>query len=75
MSNITTELPKHGYSRASQLLAFLPFGSTTLWTWSKDGRFPKPVKISNAVTAWSNEEVHAWFAKQQATNDDRYEGA
>lgn len=63
-------LPKHGYSRASQLLPFLPFGSTTLWCWSKDGRFPKPIKLSDAVTAWSNADVHAWFEEKKQSSID-----
>lgn len=66
-------LPLTGYSRASQLLPFLPFGSTTLWSWSRSGRFPSPVKLSSTITCWKNEEVHAWMKRQglsqQAAND------
>lgn len=57
-------LPRTGYSRLSQLLPFLPIGKTTIYQWSKDGRFPAPVKISGSVTAWSNEAVHAWLDAQ-----------
>ena len=39
-------LPPQGMSRASQLIPFLPFGTSTLWAWSRDGRFPAPVKLS-----------------------------
>lgn len=64
-------LPLHGYSRASELLPYLPFGSTSLWQYSKDGRFPKPIKFSEQVTAWSNESVHQWFEeKKQSSIDD-----
>lgn len=55
-------LPAKGMSRASQLLPFLPFGTTTLWAWSKDGRFPSPVKLSTTMTAWRNDDVLAWLA-------------
>lgn len=54
-------LPIDGLSRESDLLPFLPFGKSTLWQWSKDGRFPKPIKLSTKMTAWKNKEVHEWF--------------
>lgn len=54
-------LPPQGMSRASQLLPFLPFGSSTLWAWSRDGRFPAPVKLSATMTAWLNTDVIEWL--------------
>jgi len=63
-TSVPSTLPLTGYSRLSQLLPFLPIGKTTIYQWSKDGRFPAPVKISGSVTAWSNEAVHAWLDAQ-----------
>ncbi|MFZ3142540.1 helix-turn-helix transcriptional regulator [Psychrobacter glacincola] len=57
-------LPPQGMSRASQLLPFLPFGSSTLWAWSKDGRFPKPARLSPTMTAWRNADVIEWLNNQ-----------
>ena len=54
-------LPQQGMSRASQLIPFLPFGSSTLWAWSRDGRFPAPVKLSPTMTAWRNADVIEWL--------------
>lgn len=54
-------LPPQGMSRASQLIPFLPFGSSTLWAWSRDGRFPAPVKLSPTMTAWRNADVIEWL--------------
>ena len=62
-------LPLTGYSRAAQLLPFLPFGKSTLFKWSTDGRFPSPIKLSSTITAWRNEDVHAWLNRQVAAND------
>ncbi len=62
IQNDTTEyLPSQGMSRARQLLPFLPFGSTTLWAWSRDGRFPAPVRLSPTMTAWRNADVIDWL--------------
>ena len=59
-------LPPQGMSRASKLIPFLPFSKTTLFEWSKDGRFPAPVKLSPTITAWRNSEVIAWLEAQSA---------
>ena len=60
-------LPPQGMSRASQLLPFLPFGSSTLWAWSKDGRFPSPVRLSPTMTAWRNADVIQWLNNQNTS--------
>jgi prophage regulatory protein len=60
-------LPAQGMSRASQLLPFLPFGSSTLWAWSRDGRFPAPVKLSPTMTAWRNADVIEWLNSHALT--------
>lgn len=66
--NCSNGLPETGLKRASEILPFLPFGKTTLWKWSKDGRFPKPIRIG-AITCWRCEDIHAWFLAQ-AKNDE-----
>ena len=55
-------LPSTGYVRQSQLIpAPVPFSSATLWRKCKSGEFPKPVKLSERVTAWEVGEVRAWL--------------
>ena len=60
-------LPPQGMSRASQLIPFLPFGTSTLWAWSRDGRFPAPVKLSPTMTAWRNADVIEWLNSHALT--------
>lgn len=56
------ELPATGYVRQSQLIpAPVPFSSATLWRRVKAGTFPKPVKLSERVTAWNVEDVRQWL--------------
>ncbi len=62
-------LPPQGFTRAKDLTHFLPFSITTLWAWSKAGKFPKPVKLSPTVTAWRNADVLAWLDKQGANHE------
>lgn len=39
----------------------VPFSSATLWRKVKSGEFPAPVKLSDRVTAWRAQDVHAWM--------------
>lgn len=64
-------LPDSAFIRESQLVqspkrpetpAPLPFSAPTLWRKVKAGTFPKPVKLSDRVTAWKVGEVRAWIA-------------
>ena len=63
-------LPPQGVSRASQLIPFLPFGSSTLWAWSRDGRFPAPVKLSPTMTAWRNADVIEWLESHATSTNN-----
>lgn len=61
------DLPATGYVRQSQLIpAPVPFSSATLWRKCKSGEFPKPVKLSERVTAWRVEDVRQWLAAHAA---------
>lgn len=42
----------------------LPFSAPTLWRKVKAGTFPKPIKLSERVTAWRVGSVRAWIAAQ-----------
>jgi len=33
---------------------------STIWTWVKQGKFPKPIKLAENTTAWIAAEVEAW---------------
>ena len=66
-------LPDSAYIRESQLVqspkrpetpAPLPFSAPTLWRKVKAGTFPKPVKLSERVTAWNVGTVRAWMTAQ-----------
>ena len=61
-------LPDRAFARESQLVqsskrpdtpAPLPFSAPTLWRRVKNGTWPKPVKLSQWVSAWSVGECRA----------------
>ena len=66
-------LPDSAYIRESQLVqspkrpdapAPLPFSAPTLWRKVKAGTFPKPIKLSERVTAWRVGCVRDWMLAQ-----------
>lgn len=58
-------LPDTGFIRQAQLIpTVVPFSSATLWRKCKAGHFPKPVKLSERVTAWRISSVRDWLDAQ-----------
>lgn len=66
-------MPDGGYIREAQLVPSpkrpgvavpLPFSAPTLWRKVREGTFPKPVKLSDRVTAWNVGTVRAWLNAQ-----------
>ena len=45
----------------------LPFSGSTLWRKVQDGSFPKPVRLSERVTAWRVGDVRQWLNAFGAT--------
>lgn len=59
-------LPATGYMRQPQVLEVVPFSSATLWRKCNAGQFPKPVKLSERVTAWRIGDVRKFLETQAA---------
>ena len=43
-------------------------GETKLYKLVQAGKFPKPIKFGANITAWRNQDVLDWIAKQTTTN-------
>lgn len=52
------DIPETGFLRLPQVLSVIPVGKTSWWEGVKEGRFPKPVKLSPRCTAWRAEDIH-----------------
>jgi predicted DNA-binding transcriptional regulator AlpA len=66
-------LPDSAFIREAQLVqspkrpdcpAPLPFSGPTLWRKVKAGTFPKPLKLSERITAWKVGDVRSWINTQ-----------
>jgi predicted DNA-binding transcriptional regulator AlpA len=59
-------LPETGFVRLPQVLKVFPVSKPTWWAGVKDGRYPKPVKLGQKMTAWSVEDIRELIASKQA---------
>lgn len=50
-----------GYIRQKTLLKeHVPFSAATLWRLVAAGKFPKPVKLTDQITAWRRSSILIW---------------
>lgn len=75
LATLVGSLPQSGFVRQQQLIgdrkkpnspAILPFSSATLWRMVRSGEFPRPVKLSQRVTAWKVEDIFDWISGRTA---------
>ena len=52
---------EHDFLRVEQVAKMVSIGKTTVWVWSRAGKFPKPFKLSPSVTVWKAADVLAWM--------------
>jgi len=68
-----TPLPEDddAFVRLPTVLHVYPVGKNTWLTGVREGRFPKPVRLSARVSAWRVSDIRALLAaRATATNDD-----
>ena len=58
-------LPETGFVRLPEILKVFPVSKSTWWAGVKDGRFPKPVKLSPKITAWRVEDIRELIVSKQ----------
>jgi predicted DNA-binding transcriptional regulator AlpA len=55
-----------GYSSDKTLAKYFDTSRSTIWLWSKTGRLPKPIKLSEGTTRWCNKAIKK-FEKEAAS--------
>ena len=54
---------KRGFLRLPQVLEIIPVSKSTWWKGIKEGRFPKPVKLTERTSAWVLDDIEALYNK------------
>ena len=67
----TSALPETGFLRLCQIVGdrrakppvagIVPVSPSTWWQWVKEGRAPKPLKLSGGVTVWTAASIRAFI--------------
>lgn len=71
MANQNQQTPndplKAGFNlRVSALAPRLGISKNTIWRLVREGKFPKPIKLSEKVTVWKAADVLAWLESKEA---------
>jgi prophage regulatory protein len=61
-----SSLPTTGFMRLPAVLAVIPVSKSTWWAGVKSGRYPKPVKLGERITAWRAEDIRTLIEKPAA---------
>jgi prophage regulatory protein len=56
-------LPQTGYLRLPAVLHYIPVSKSTWWAGIKSGKYPPGIKLSERVTAWRCEDIHALISQ------------
>lgn len=51
-------VPTTGFLRLRQVLEVFPVSKTTWWDGIASGKYPRPVKLSERVSAWRVQDIH-----------------
>ncbi len=56
-------LPDDAFIRLNALMgsSIVPFSGSTLWRKVRSGQFPKPLRLSEQITAWRVRDIRAWL--------------
>ena len=69
------ELVSSLFLRQSTILQrHVPFSAATLWRLIKAGRFPRPIKVTNQITAWRCSDIEDWAKDPEAYVADEQGG-
>lgn len=63
-------LPESGFVRLPDVLAVFPVSRSAFWAGIKEGRYPRPHKLSKRTSAWRVEDIHALIESIGKTDAD-----
>lgn len=56
--------------RLPQVCQLVGASPATVWRWAKhDATFPRPFKVSEAITCWDERELCAWIDSKKAARE------
>lgn len=56
--------------RLDEVLNRVPVSRSTWWSWCKEGRAPKPIKLGPRTTAWLESDIDAFIQEITKSNEE-----
>ncbi len=63
--------PATQFLRLNHLKERLGISGSSIWSWVKQGKFPKPIKLSDNCTAWVEDDIEAWAQSRISASQGR----
>lgn len=57
------------FYRVTHIATLLSVSVSSIWGWVKKGKFSRPIKLSDNVTAWEVSEVDSWIKARKEDKD------
>ena len=56
-------LPDEALIQIRSLVSYkvVPYSATTIWRLCRDGKFPRPIKITSGITAWKVGDIREYL--------------
>ena len=48
----------------------VPLSGPSIWRLAREGKFPRPYKLSDGITAWKLSEIEAWMKARCDARDE-----
>lgn len=58
------------FLRLRQVLEIIPVSKSTWWAGVREGRFPKPIKLTERTSAWLRSDIEALCDRLVNCSDD-----
>ncbi|WP_081700030.1 AlpA family phage regulatory protein [Rhodanobacter sp. OR87] len=59
-------LPPYEIFRIYEVVAIVKVGRSTIYSWMKQGKFPKQLRLGSRAVGWSSKAVFQWLAEREA---------
>ena len=64
-------LNEEGFVRLPKILQLFPIGRSTWWQGVKDGKYPKPLKLSERTSVWRAADIRDLIASYDTNEEER----
>ena len=52
------------FLRIKSVIEKTGIAKSTIWLWTSEGKFPKPIKLSPRITVWEEDKINKWMKNQ-----------